>query len=72
MNTVFNEKDILLALSDLNMDVESVEIATSLCKQGKIDALKRLLTQHRSSLLSIIHKDQDRLYRLDYILEKMK
>lgn len=69
---IIDEQELLRSLGDLGMDSETIQqfIQSIRLKQWKNG--KRILTSHRSKLLSDVHETQDKLYNMDFLIRKLK
>jgi hypothetical protein len=72
LGTPFTNQELEAALTDLKLDEASRKAAAAYYEQGQTDAFVRLLTRHRTALLADVHEGRERLYELDYILQKAK
>lgn len=72
MKTPFTNQELEAALTDLKLDKSSLKAAEAYYQQGKTDAFVLLLTRHRANLLAEVHDGEERLYELDYILQRIK
>ncbi len=59
-------------LLDAGCDQQTTEQCMTFVKDGKCADMLPILTRHRKSLLGAIHKGQEQIDCLDYLLYKIK
>ena len=59
-------------LLDAGCDQQVAEQCMTFVKDGKCVDMLPILTRHRKSLLGVIHKGQEQIDYLDYLLYKIK
>lgn len=65
--------DILVQnLADAGLCKEEIEQFLSCYKQDKQAAQMQILNQYRGKLLGTVQDNQEKLYRLDYLIRKLK
>lgn len=65
--------DILVQnLADAGLCTEEIEQFLSCYKQDKQVAQMQILNQYRGKLLGTVQDNQEKLYRLDYLIRKLK
>jgi hypothetical protein len=69
---IVDEQEILLALEESGMEPEMIEQFTESFRSGQRDKGKRILSSHRSKLLSEGHSKQDKLYCMDFLIRKLR
>ena len=68
---VMGEQEMLCTLSDIGMLPELIEQFMENFHLGKSEQERRILSAHRAELLLNIHAEQEKLYRLDFLLRKL-
>ena len=66
------EEEVLHALHDFGMNEENCQKFMSHFRAGEIAYEKRLLLSLRSEILTTIHAGQEKMYRLDFLINKLK
>lgn len=59
-------------VSELNMDEEAKLAILDSIQKGQLLKGVRILQQYRGEILSELHSDQDKLYQIDFALQKAK
>lgn len=59
-------------LIDAGCDLEIVQQCMDLAQGQRIEEMKRILTQHRRTLLDTVHAEQKKIDCLDYLFYKME
>ena len=67
-----DERSLAAALEGTGMAAELIAKIVSSCRDGKTLQAKTLLAGYRQELLAGVHKSQDKLYRIDFIMDKWK
>ena len=62
------QKEIIRMLTDTGMETETIEAVCRLLAAGDHKATRRALRIWRATLLDNIHREQEKLDRLDYFL----
>lgn len=68
---IVDEQEILLTLEESGMEPEMIEQFFKNFRFGQSDNGKRILSSHRSKLLSDVHEKQDKLYCMDFLIRKL-
>ena len=71
-DSIAGEKEIRIALKDVGMEAEMMEQFIECFRLGQMDKSKRILSSHRSKLLSDVHAKREKLYCMDFICRKLK
>lgn len=66
------EREMLLALKNSGMESEMIEQFLESLRSGRTDKGKRILSSHRSRLLSDVHAKQEELYCMDFLCRKLR
>ena len=68
-----NDKDFLMRrnLADAGLPDATITEILSLLGEGRDIAVRRILAQHRTSLLNTVHENQTRIDCLDYLIYDM-
>ena len=68
-----NDKDFLMRrnLADAGLPEATITEILSLLGEGRDIAVRRILAQHRTSLLNTVHENQTRIDCLDYLIYDM-
>lgn len=72
INSIVDEQELLNALDDLGMEHNMIEQFMKNFHSSQWDNSKKILLSHRSKLLSDVHKTQDKLYCMDFLIRKLK
>lgn len=68
VNTIVSEEDLQHALEDSGLSMEYVQPVKESLELKQWERGRRILLTHRTAVLSKIHKEQDKLYCTDYLL----
>ena len=68
----FEEKELIDALTDSGMDTESIEEFVNYFRLNQTEYEKRMLFSLRAMIVNDLHEDQEKLYRLDYLINLLK
>ena len=68
-----NDKNFLMRrnLADAGLPEATITEILSLLGEGRDIAVRRILAQHRTSLLNTVHENQTRIDCLDYLIYDM-
>ncbi len=59
-------------LIDAGCDLELVQQCMDLAQGERMEEMKRILTQHRQTLLDMVHAEQKKIDCLDYLFYNME
>lgn len=65
-------KELIKCVSELDIDREIKCSVIESIRKGQSTMGIRLLRQYRGEILNDLHSDQNRLYQIDYVLQKAK
>lgn len=65
-------KELIKFVSELDIDEEIKCSVIESVRKGQTTRGIRLLRQYRGEILNDLHSDQNRLYQIDYVLQKAK
>mgnify|MGYP000756440711 CR=1 FL=1 len=66
------KEELIKCVSELDIDEETKGSILDSIRKGKSAMGIRLLRQYRGEILNDLHSDQNRLYQIDYVLQKAK
>lgn len=65
-------EELIKCVSELDIDREIKCSVIESIRKGQPTTGIRLLRQYRGEILNDLHSDQNRLYQIDYVLQKAK
>lgn len=65
-------EELIKCVSELDIDEEIKCSVIESIQKGQPTRGIRLLTQYRGEILNDLHSEQNRLYQIDYVLQKAK
>lgn len=65
-------EELIKCVSELDIDEEIKCSVIESIRKGQATRGIRLLRQYRGEILNDLHSDQNRLYQIDYVLQKAK
>lgn len=65
-----NKKDLDLLVSELDIDDGIKSEMLDSIRKGQLGTAMQALRKYRSTVLAGLHSDQDRLYQIDFVLQK--
>lgn len=71
MNSEFKET-VIQNLKDAGCDPDTIEDFLLYFDEGQKEKQLELLERHRKQLLNIVHKEEKRIYCLDYLVYQIK
>lgn len=70
-NPTSDDRAMLTALTDMGMEPMKIQQFMDSFRLGQSDKCKRLLSSHRSKLLSDVHVKQDKLFCMDVFIRTL-
>ena len=65
-------EELIKCVSELDIDKEIKCSVIESIRKGQTTKGIRMLRQYRGEILNDLHSDQNRLYQIDYVLQKAK
>lgn len=65
-------EELIKCVSELDIDEKAKRSILDSIQKGQQEKGIRLLRQYRGEILNDLHSDQNKLYQIDYVLQKAK
>lgn len=72
MERIIDTPEFLTALTDAGIGTEAAEEIVDNAHSGKWERVTQLILSQRAKLVSEVHVKQENLYRIDFLLQKIK